>query len=110
MSEALTLKVKRKLNITWEDADTDARVDDIMSSVNLWLIHKLGIADADFDFGVPSMECELFLACCLYEWNHIPRDEFEENYKHVIADTRAVHMVAHYRKEQEAAADGEAEA
>ena len=109
MSETLTLRVKRKLNITWVDPDTNDRVDDIMESVDLWLRHKLGIADADFDFNTPGTERDLFLSCCLYEWNHIPRDEFEENYKHTIADARALHLVAHYREEQEAASDGEAE-
>lgn len=108
MSEALTLKVKRKLNITWEDSDTNARVEDIMSSVDPWLRHKLGIADAEFDFNAPGTERDLFLSCCLYDWNHIPRDEFEENYKHTIADVRAVHLVAHYRKEREEGSYGEA--
>lgn len=101
MSETLTRQVKRKLNITWEDNTTDARVDDIMGSVDPWLRHKLGIADAEFDFGKPGTERDLFLSCCLYEWNHIPRDEFEENYKHTIADARAMHLVAHHLKEQE---------
>lgn len=110
MSEELTKRVKRKLNITWEDEETNARVDDIMASVDPWLRHKLGITDAGFDFGTPGTERDLFLACCLYEWNHISRDEFEENYKRTIANVRAVHAVAYYLAEQEAATDGEAEA
>lgn len=108
MSETLTLRVKRKLNITWEDADTNARVDDIMGSVGPWLIHKLGLTDPEYDFDKPGTERDLFLSCCLYDWNHIPRDEFEENYKHTIADVRAQHEVANYLREQEAASDGEA--
>ena len=108
MSEQLTKQVKRKLNITWEDEDTNARVDDIMVSVAPWLIHKLGIADAEYDFGTPGTERDLFLSCCLYEWNHIPRDEFEENYKRTIANVRAQYEVKHYLAEQEAATDGEA--
>ena len=91
MSEGLIRRVKRKLNITWDDEATDARVDDIMVSVGPWLIHKLGISDADYDFDTPGAERDLVLACCLYEWNHISRDEFEENYKHTIADVRARH-------------------
>lgn len=108
MSEVLTKQVKRKLNVTWEDEETNARVDDIMCSVAPWLIHKLGIADADYDFGIPGDEHDLYLNCCLYEWNHIPRDEFEENYKHTIANVQARYEVAHYMKEKEAADDGEA--
>ena len=108
MSEVLTKQVKRKLNITWEDPTTDARVDDIMGSVGPWLIHKLGLTDPEYDFSAPGTERDLFLSCCLYEWNHIPRDEFEENYKRTIADVRARHEVAHYLKEQEAVTDGQA--
>ncbi len=110
MSEILVRAVKRKLNITWEDSETDARVDDIIDSVDPWLRHKLGITDADFDFSTPGTERDLFLSCCLYEWNHISRDEFEENYKRTIANVRAVHAVAHYLAEKEAATNGEAEA
>lgn len=105
MSELLTNQVKRKLNITWEDEDTNARVDDIMSSVGPWLVHKLGLTDKEYDFSKPGTERDLFLSCCLYEWEHIPRDEFEENYKHTIADVRAIHSVEHYLKQQEAAND-----
>lgn len=108
MSELLTKQVKRKLNITWEDEDTNARVDDIMGDVGPWLIHKLGITDPKFDFSAPGTERNLFLACCLYEWNHIPRDEFEENYKHTIANVRAQHEVADYLKKQEAGSDAKA--
>lgn len=108
MSEVLTKQVKRKLNITWEDPTTDARVDDIMGSVGPWLIHKLGLTDPEYDFSAPGTERDLFLSCCLYEWNHIPRDEFEENYKRTIADVRARHEVAHYLKEREAVTDGKA--
>lgn len=101
MSEVLVQLVKRKLNITWEDPTTNARVEDIMESVNPWLKHKLGISDASFDFIAAGVERDLFLACCLYEWNHVPRDEFEENYKHTIADVRAMYEVAHYQNNQE---------
>ena len=108
MSEELIQRVKRKLNITWEDPTTDARVDDIMGSVGPWLIHKLGLTDPEYDFNAPGTERDLYLSCCLYEWNHIPRDEFEENYKRTIADVRARHEVAHYLKEQEASTNGQA--
>jgi hypothetical protein len=107
MSEVLTQRVKRKLNITWDDEDTNARVDDIMDSVGPYLCHKLGLSP-EFDFSAPGTERDLFLSCCLYEWNHIPRDEWEENYKHTIADVRARLEVEHYLKGQEATTDGEA--
>lgn len=106
MSELLTKQVKRKLNITWEDEDTNARVDDIISSVDPYLRHKLGVS-AEFEFSTPGVERDLFLSCCLYEWNHIPRDEWEENYKYTIANLRQRYEVEDYLKRQEAQTDGE---
>lgn len=104
MSELLTRQVKRKLNITWGDVETDARVEEIMGDVGPYLRHKLGLS-AEFDFSAPGTERSLYLSCCLYEWNHIPRDEWEENYKHTIATVRDQYAVAHYLEEKEAEAD-----
>lgn len=108
MTEQLVQQVKRKLNITWEDDETEARVHEIMEDVGPWLIHKLGITDPKYDFSAPGTERNLFLACCLYEWNHIPRDEFEENYKHTIKNVQDQNDVAHYLKTKEAGGDAEA--
>lgn len=107
MNDELVYHVKRKLNITWEDPTTDARVTDIMDSVAPYLTHKLGVAK-EFDFSAPGTERDLYLSCCLYEWEHIPRDEWEENYARTIANVRAQHEVEAYRKEAEADADEEA--
>ena len=104
VTEKLTNQVRRKLNITWNDPETDARVAEIIESAIPFLLHKLGITDSEFDFSAPGAENTLFLACCLYEWNHATMDEFEENYHRTIANVRARHEVAHYL-EQEAGAD-----
>lgn len=91
-------QVRRKLNITWSDEDTDGRVHDIIASAEPILKRKLGIAaDVDFDFSVPGAENTLFLAYCLYEWNHSAH-EFDENYANEIAETRAFYEVAHFEK------------
>lgn len=108
MTEELTQQVKRKLNITWDDEETNARVDEIMGDVAPWLIHKLGITDPEYDFSAPGTERTLFLACCLYEWNHIPRDEFEENYKRTIKHVQDQNDVKHYLEAKEAGTDAEA--
>lgn len=99
MTDSLLSQVKRKLNITWEDADTTARVNDIIQSAIPTLKHKLGIADPNFDFGVPGMENTLFKNYCLYDWNHC-LNEFDENYANDIAQIRAVHEVEHYEAEE----------
>lgn len=96
VTEKLTDQVRRKLNITWNDPETDARVAEIIESAIPFLIHKLGISDPEFDFSVPGTENDLFKALCLYEWNHIPRDEFEANYHGTIANVQAQHVVKYY--------------
>ena len=44
-------QVRRKLNVTWDDEETTARIDEIMDSAVPDLKHRLGSVDPDFDFG-----------------------------------------------------------
>lgn len=92
---ALIDQVKRKLNITWVDEDTDGRVQDIMESAFPTLRRRLGISDENYNFEQPGEENRLFLTLCLYEWNH-SANEFWDNYADDIATCRAVHEVAYY--------------
>lgn len=103
---ALIDQVKRKLDITWVDEDTDRRVEDIMESAKPILLHKLGITDSDFDFSKSGRENLLYLAYCLYEWNH-SANEFDDNYANEIAQCRAVHEVEYHRAQE---SEGEADA
>lgn len=89
-------QVKRKLDITWVDEDTDRRVADIVDSVTPVLKHRLGISDPEFDFSKAGLENMLFLALCLYEWNH-SANEFWNNYADDIATCQAIHDVAYYK-------------
>lgn len=106
VTEKLTDQVRRKLNITWNDPETDARVAEIIEAAIPYLLHKLGITAPEFDFSAPGTENMLFLACCLYEWNHATMDEFEENYHRTIANVRAQYEVKYY---EEAAQNEQAE-
>jgi hypothetical protein len=99
MMETLIHQVRRKLNITWNDPVTDARVVDIINSAIPDLIHRLGIVDTAFDFSAAGAENTLFLAYCLYEWNHC-LNEFEENYARMIAQVRAKHEVLNYQQSE----------
>lgn len=90
-------QVKRKLNITWSDEDTDGRVKDIIASAEPIMRHKLGIADAAFDFATPGLENQLFKSYCLYDWNHAA-NEFDDNYANDIAQCRAVHEVDYHKR------------
>jgi hypothetical protein len=104
MTETLLSQVKRKLNITWEDADTNKRLADIIQSAIPALKHKLGIADPNFDFVEPGMENDLFKAYCFYEWNHC-LNEFDDNYANNILQVRAMHEVEFYKTEESADED-----
>lgn len=94
-NQDLFFQVQRKLNITWEDDVTTARIEEIIASAIPDLQHKLGIASADFDFSLPGAENTLFLNYCLYEWNHAIAD-FDLNYERLIAQVRTKHDVANY--------------
>ena len=98
MTERLTAQVKRKLNITWNDEDTNNRIADIIQSAIPTLKHKLGIVDPDFDFSEYGDENILFTAYCLYEFNHCA-NEFDDNYSNMIAQVRAKYEVEHYLSE-----------
>jgi hypothetical protein len=86
------------LNITWEDEDTTARLNDIIETAIPILKHKLGITDDEFDFAVAGMENNLFRAYCLYEWNHVV-NEFDDNYHNDIAMVRDKYAVERYLAE-----------
>lgn len=101
MAETLTDKVKRKLDITWSDEGTDARVADIVATAEPTMRHKLGLPDT-FDFMTPGQEQNLLLAWCLYEWNHAA-DEFDGNYLNDILQVRQKHLT---QQVLEAAQDG----
>lgn len=97
-NENLIKQVRQKLNITWDDTDTDSRIREMIDSAVPDLKHKLGIVDSDFDFSQPGAENLLFLSYCLYEWNHA-LDEFDLNYARMIAQVRQKHEVTQYLAE-----------
>ena len=97
MTDRLFEQVKRKLNITWNDDDTNARIEDIISSAIPIMKDKLGIADPDFDFAIEGRENSLFKNYCLYEYNHCA-NEFDDNYANDVAQVRAKHEVKYYKQ------------
>lgn len=99
--QTLFEQVKRKLNVTWEDEETTARINDIINSAIPDLKHKLGITDTGFDFSVSGTENKLFLAYCLYEWNHVA-NEFDDNYANDIATVQRKYDVQNYLNSEEA--------
>lgn len=90
---------KRKLNITWDDDDTDARLSEIIEDGIVELADKIGISDG-FDFSQPGQERKLLLAYCLYGWNNA-LDDFESNYASDILQARERWEVDRYGSEGE---------
>ncbi len=102
MIDPLLLELaKRKLNITWDDADTDARLEEIIADGQVELTDKIGIRTKDgceFDFTLPGQERKLLLAYCLYGWNNA-LDDFDENYASDILQARERWEVTAYGAE-----------
>ena len=98
VDQNLLAQVKRKLNISWKDTDTDNRVEEIIESAIPILIHKLGITDSDFDFSEAGAENMLLKNYCLYEWNHCA-NEFDDNYVQDIAEVQRQWMVKQHQAE-----------
>lgn len=94
MAQTLTDLVRGKLNITWSDPDTDARVLSLVANAQPIMRHKLGLSD-DYDFMTPGQEQNMLLAWCLYEWNHAAA-EFDENYGNDILQVRQKWEVKRY--------------
>lgn len=95
MLAVLTAQVKAKCNITWEDEDTNARLDNIINSAIPRLLHRLGITDNNFDFSVAGTENTIFINYCFYEWNNAA-NEFDENYSQLIDEVRQKNDVQYY--------------
>ena len=91
MADTLTDLVKRKLDITWSDDVTDARVADIVAVAEPTMRHKLGLPEG-FDFTAPGQERSLLLSWCLYEWNQAT-SEFDGNYLNDILQVRQKWML-----------------
>lgn len=86
MADTLTDKVKRKLDITWDDEGTNARISDIIEGAKPTVRHKIGLPDY-YDFETAGQEQAFFLSYCLYEWNHAS-DEFDDNYRNDLLQLR----------------------
>lgn len=91
-NEKLLEQVRRELNITWSDPDTDKSVEHIALSAKSAMAHMLGVGE-EYDFSVPGLENTLVLACARYLWNKVDAEVFEENYKKMILRARAIHEV-----------------
>jgi hypothetical protein len=87
--EELT-RVKRKLNITWDDDETDDKVRDLMVDAEITLNHKLG---AEMDYFSPGPARQLYQNLLLYMWSD-SQDQFDAAYRSEILTVRHQNEVA----------------
>lgn len=93
--------VKRKCKITWNDADTEQRVTEIVENAEQALRHKIGMGDVTPEvFLKPGMTRTLFENYCMYDWNNM-LEEFELNYKRELLAERHKYEVKNAKKEDE---------
>lgn len=95
--DKLIQAVKRKLKITWDDADTDKRVAEIVSNAVPIVSFKLGAPEtaAPELFATPGEAQNLLLNYCMYEWyNKV--NEFDSNYANELFQARAREEVRRY--------------
>ena len=91
--DAIAAAVRRKLNITWDDADTDARVADVIGIVSPALAHAIG-EETTYSFStVSGEELGLLVNACFYEFSN-SLDDFWTNYAAEIQRCRIKHVVA----------------
>ena len=93
--------VKRHLNVTWEDADTDARILDMMADAEIALNHKLGAAP---DYEEAGQERRLYLNYMLYAWNGCLND-FDAAYRAEILQIRHKYEVGELESDTEEPAE-----
>lgn len=92
---------KRKCKVTWNDADTEERIAEIVENAVEGLRHKLGMGDATPDvFLKPGMTKTLFENYCMYDWNDM-LDDFEGNYQKDILAERHRYEVENAKKKKE---------
>jgi hypothetical protein len=91
ISQELMASVKRKLNITWEDEETDARLRDVIPAAAAVLRPRLALP-ASYEFTKDDPEAyALLLNACLYEFSNAI-DDFLVNYGREISQYRLLKL------------------
>lgn len=85
--------VKRKLNITWDSVETDARVADVIQSVTSVLSNRLAYKPNHAFSSDDGEAWPLFLNACLYEFSDAI-DDFWINYAVEIRACRALNSLS----------------
>lgn len=97
MNELLLLmqELKDILNITWDEEETDRKLERIINDAKNILDWKLG---SKIDYSTPGLEHNLFLNYCMYAYNNCT-NEFDDNYFNEIMQIRQKYEVLAYEQE-----------
>ena len=101
---ALFPLVKRKLNITWTEKETDLRAVDVLRQGIDTLSHKLGLPDG-YPLERDGAASALVLNWCLYEWNSMA-NAFNADYADEVDQVRS-RILVKARAEKEGEGDGQ---
>lgn len=101
VDDKLLTDLKEKLQITWEDAETNRNLS---LSIENGKRYFNELCETKFTFEEASTERELLMERCRYDWNNAI-DEFETNFKPVLG--RLIMDVA-IKQYEEAKADEQA--
>lgn len=95
---ALIETLKNYLDITWNDAHTNAKLEGILARAQTKLCAYAGAESLDFADG--TEEQQLLLDLCRYVWFNVP-ENFEENYRHDLIMLRAKYQTEAMQDEAE---------
>ena len=93
----LLQELKDKLNITWNEEETNRKLESIIEDAKLILNYKLG---ATIDYSEAGLEHNLFLNYCMYVYNNCS-NEFDINYLNEIYQIRQKYEVLNYEQENQ---------
>ena len=96
--------VKRKLNVTWDDATTNARVQDVVDVVSPRLASLLGYHPCHSFSKADGQAWGLYLNACLYEFSDA-WDDFVSNYEREIQSVRLMNVASGYDPESDTEAE-----
>ena len=95
MDKNLLQEVKDKLNITWDEEETNRKLEGIINDAIATLNWKLGDR---IDYSIEGQEHNLFLNYCMYAYNNCT-NEFDDNYFNEIMQLRQKYEVLNYEEE-----------
>ena len=92
MDKNLFQEVKDHLNITWDEEETNRKIERIINDATSTLNWKLG---SNIDYLAGGQEHNLFLNYCMYSYNNCT-NEFDNNYFNEIMQIRQKYEVLAY--------------